>query len=221
MSTTAPPPTLVIAAPCAADVEAALQIAMALGPAAPAHFAGVLVEGADPRGSGMIAAQRIVTDTGLLRPVPSQRDRRIRMAADARAFEAALRTAAGQAGAGWRMSRGTGDLISCARQAARAGDMLLLGYKPWQKRPGRVLCICADPSGECGAGHLGRTIARTLARAFELLPAAVESGAFLQDLERRHAALLVIDPAVAEGLSERTMTLLLSAARCPILLPGA
>ncbi|MSU91481.1 hypothetical protein GE300_18030 [Rhodobacteraceae bacterium 2CG4] len=216
------------------DADGALRLAMLLAARTESEVRGIFVEEQEYLDLAAAPATRAVTPGGRPLAPPTVPEVRARLAADARAFEAALAQAAGQALRRWSFERAQGRLLSILRRAALPGDLLLIGHAR-RPAPGAVVLV----AGAAGPGRFARDTARAVAAALDApvlvalvgagsaaghLPGNIEtfSGpeALLRRLDRLSVAAVVLDRSGAPFAADRELRRLIGAARCPAVLVG-
>lgn len=207
MTTDAPPSRRVLLlAGCFADAVAAIDLAVAAAARMGAGIEGVLA--LDPRAEA--AALATVGPRGRAGPVPSHDQLQRACAADARAFRRRLDLVAARASLRWRLSIETGLLPDLAMGLRRPGDAVILGHRRFLALRGPVVALGGRATGETAQ------LAADLARALRLRPRLLPADTPLSEIELLAASAIVLPPTLPQEVPQ--LTLLIDAARCPLLL---
>ena len=228
---------ILIGAGCFVDAAAALRIVERLPSRFRANLGGVLVDEVTTLATCKIPNQRIVMLGGTTTMPPSPEQARTLLRADARAFRNALARAAELIGTDWVFAQGRGELVGTAMRAATGWDVLVIGYRPVNKVPGKIVVLqphlhvsdmlneaSAQLSQQLSADRVVFSVGGDATRfkaaqsmdtvQFETLDTA------LTELTRTNAQAVLVDmtQGPVQDLSE--LARVLEVARCPLLVFG-
>lgn len=211
----APAPRLLVGAGSFAEARRALRLAELLRGRALGRVGGLLLADPLPGRLAEIPGQRLVSFGGELSPAPGRAAFARLASGDARAFEAALRAFAAQAGTGWSFERREAELAEGLLGAAADWDLVVIGQGADTAAAGRVVLVSARGDGPGPLYPLAADLAGRMGA--DLVESGLDAAGHAR-LGRMSVACLVIDRADALALGRAGLRALLDAARGPVLL---
>lgn len=221
---------ILVGAESFADARAALRIADLLVSARAAEIAGLLME--DPFGFefGGRAGQRVVTESGQIRDLPSRERLKSLLESDLKAFQRSLSQIAEQRKVTVSFECRRGELISSLCGAAIGTDLLVLGHRYRHRNRGRVLVVAPPSADATEVAALGHDLAHRLGAELVAYPpppgnvsedAKTDLGDLLSWVNRINAQAVVLDLSLGPVRTLDDLRQLVIAARCPVLVLGA
>lgn len=218
-----------------ADAGAALRLAERLVANLTAEVGGVLVEETVLAELAEMPGQRVITASGAFIVAPSRHQIRTVADSDAKAFQQMLSGLTRSKDCFFE--RRHGELIRELCEAAKAWDLLLLGYRETLRLTGRVVMLAPSAGASRAMLDLTEDLSRLLGAStvrMSLAPEPAEAGnvplgseqfpseeALLERIGRIHASAIVVDLSAGPLRTHDQLRRLFAAARCPVFVLGA
>ena len=229
---------ILIGASSFSDAAAALRLVERLPHPLFSGLGGLLIAEPEMFVACQIPRQRVVLPSGTTVLAPAVAQLRLLLQADARAFQDAISRTAESAHASWVFEQDQGDLISTSLRAASGWDVLLMGYRRFHAKTGKVIVLTnAGPIND-EMNRMSERLAREFAADRVVFSIAAPTSASdtaqkpasyrfetlddcMHALARTNGLAVLLDLSRGPVCSQRELTRVLDAARCPVMVFGA